>query len=106
MKLHGWIYEIVTEVCYDRDYLYACYVRHFSGLMNDVFAKGACWQSGEYEIKGMKSNKDAHISWQLERRLGWMGSNVITLSCRFESLDIKNTELTAEFDLSTGNSLD
>ncbi|RKY04948.1 MAG: hypothetical protein DRP56_09460 [Planctomycetota bacterium] len=102
--MHDWIYKIVIDVCYDRDYLYACFIRHFSRLMNDVLTKGTCSQSGEYEIKGMKSNKDAHINWQLERRIDWMGSNSISFDCKVNSLDSGIETMHGRFDMSTGDS--
>ena len=106
MKLHDWIYKIVTEVCYDRDYLYACYVRHFTGLMNEIIEKGPSVQAGEYNIGGIKSNKNVRIDWQLERRLDWTGSNIISFSCQFESSEseVKVEKLQSRFDISTGDS--
>jgi len=104
MKLHDWIYEIVSEVCYDRDYLYACYIRHFTGLTNNIIETGSLACSGDYVIEGMKSNKNANISWQLERRIDWMGSNIINLDCKIRSQGSEIETLQAQFDMSTGDS--
>ena len=103
MKLHDWIYEIVCEVCYDRDYLYACFVRHYTNLLNEIIEKGSSAQAGEYNIEGIKSNKNVRINWQLERRLNWMGSNIASFSCRIESLGSEVQKMKNRFDMSTGD---
>ena len=105
MKLHEWIYEIVSEVCYDRDYLYACYVRHFTHLMNEIIEKGSSVQAGEYNIEGIKSNKNIRISWQLETRLIWHGPNAVTFCCEIESKVEPVKKLRRRFDMSTGDEM-
>ena len=102
MKLHDWIYEIVSEVCYDRDYLYACYVRHFTGLMNEIIEKGPFEKAGAYTIEGIKSNKKAFLCWHLDKRLDWLGPNKVTFCCEIKS-DVEPVNTLNEcFDLSTG----
>jgi len=102
MKLHDWIYGIVNEVCYDRDYLYACYIRHFTGLMNEITEKGPYEQSGIYTIEGIKSNKKASLSWRLDKRLDWLGLNAVTFCCKIESAVEAEKKMDERFDMSTG----
>lgn len=104
MKLHDWIYEIVSEVCYDRDYLYPCYIRHFTGLMNEIIEKGSFEQAGTYTVEGIKSNKKASLNWRLDKRLDWLGFNAVTFCCEIESATKQSQKLQVRFDLSTGDS--
>ena len=105
MKLHEWIYEIVCEICYDKEYLYAVYVRHFAGLMNEIFEQGKIVNRGIYEIPGMKSGLKAKLEWQVEGRTNMMGLNVVSICCTIE--DMESSKKTAEykqaFELSCGD---
>jgi hypothetical protein len=109
VRLHDWLYEIVAAVCFDRDYLYLAFYRHFTGLLADVTAAGAITDRGEYVFPGMKSNLQVRVTWQLARRLTWIGPNVLTLVAAIETLGGgsasagANEVLSAQFDLSTGD---
>jgi hypothetical protein len=106
MRLHDWIYDIVCEICYDREYLYACYVRHFSALLKDILEQGLTADGGTYRIIGIKSNLAADFHWQLESRLNMMGLNVVTIRCSIENQDTKKkeSEYIQSFELSAGES--
>lgn len=104
MKLHEWFYSLIDEICYDRDYLYLVYVRHFQCLMTEIIEKGNHQPSGAYVIPGLKNDLQACIDWQLERRLNWTGSNILAIHCRLQARS-SGTILEARqvyFDLSTG----
>ena len=107
MRLHDWLYECVAEVCYDRDYLYLAYVRHFTALMNQIIDRGRFENRGEYAFAGMKSNLSARLEWQLEHRLSWMGSNQLQLRCTFtNTLTGADSDIrSGRFDFSTGEML-
>jgi hypothetical protein len=85
MKLHEWIYELVCDVCYDREYVYASYVRHFGQLMKDILEQGKVCQRGSYEIVGMKSDLKAMLNWDLERCVNLVGLNVVSIRYSIES---------------------
>ena len=104
MKLHEWIYELVCEVCYDREYVYTSYVRHFGQLMKDILEQGKFCQSGNYEIIGMKSNLKVILKWDLERCINFVGLNVVSIIYSIESLDTNKMESRGvrNFELSTG----
>jgi hypothetical protein len=108
MRLHDWLYGIVASVCIDRDYIYLAFYRHFSALLADIISQGAVANAGEYTIQGMKSNRDAEVHWQLERRLTWIGPNTVTLEARVRPVSageaaIGEEVLVGRFDLSTGD---
>lgn len=104
MRLHDWIYDIVCEICYDREYLYACYVRHFSALLTEIFEQGRIVDSGTYKIIGIKSNLVANFYWRLESRLNMMRLNVVTIRCAVENVDTgkQQSEYVQSFELSAG----
>ncbi len=107
VRLHDWLYQIVTDVCYDRDYLYLVFIRHFTALMNQIADQGRFESSGKYTIPGMKSNLSAQLEWQLEHQVSWMGPNRLFLRCTLtDTLYDSESETRSEcFDLSTGDLL-
>ncbi len=107
MKLHDWIYEIVSEVCYDKEYVYASYVRNFTQLMNDILEKGRVSQSGNFEIGGMKSDLSASLHWDLERCANLLGLNVVSIKYRIKSsrTGVVESEGERNFELSTGEEI-
>jgi hypothetical protein len=104
MMLHDWFYQVVADVCYDRDYLYLAYIRHFSALMDQIVDRGRFEQSGEYAFPGMKSNLEARLEWQLEHQLSWTGPNGLSLHCKLvdSSSGMEQESRTGRFDFSTG----
>jgi len=105
MKLHEWIYNIASDICYDREYVYPCYVRHFGQLMNDILEQGKLSQSGSYEIVGMKSDLKARLNWQLERCANLIGLNVVIIRYSIFSTRTGKVESNGVrcFELSTGD---
>jgi len=101
VKIHDWIFEIVDEICYDREYVYPSFVRHFCSLMREVERTGRLSGEGTYRVSGIKSNINAVLSWQFEHRLNLVGSNVITINCEFEGTD-DPPEHNASFEMSSG----
>jgi hypothetical protein len=104
MTLHDWLYQVVAEVCYDRDYLYLAFVRHFSALMGQIVERGRFEDRGTYALPGMKSNRSARLEWRLEHALTWDGPNRLELRCiLLDALSGAPIEArSACFDLSTG----
>ena len=103
-NLHDFIYELVSIICYDKDYLYLLFYKSFTELMNDIYDKGRANDSGTYVIKGNKSNMDISIKWFLSGRVNFIGYNTIRLECVFtdkRTFEILET-CTGIFDLSTG----
>jgi hypothetical protein len=107
MRLHEWFYDLICEICYDREYVYASYVRHFSRFMAEVMQTGTVSQTGSYEIPGLKSDLKARLDWKLERPVHLMGLNVVLIECTVESTRTGKTELrqSGAFELSTGESV-
>lgn len=106
MRLHEWLYRLVYEICYDREYVYFCYARHFSELTKHIFEQGRFSESGSYEIPGMKSGKRALLHWQLAHCIDLIRLNTVTIRCTIENSDTgkKESEVSQTFELSCGES--
>lgn len=102
--LHGWLYERVQSVCFDRDYLYRCYVEHYCALMREIYAAGSIAGGGHYVIPGLKSGLQAVLSWQVAHRVSFQGPNLlgITAVLRNDNGETEGGTDAAEFELSTG----
>ncbi len=98
--LHEWLYRLMEELCYDREYLYLAFVEHFTGLMKLVMSSGAV--EGVYEIPGIKSGRRAFLEWTLEHRLSFMGPNILSVSYRVNRDETSEEHGTVRFDVSTG----
>jgi hypothetical protein len=105
MRLHDWFYQVVADVCYDRDYLYLVFIRHFTALMSQILDQGRFENRGKYTLPGMKSNLSAQLEWQLENRMTWMGPNRLELRCTFTDAfsGLEKETRRGWFDLSTGD---
>ena len=79
MTLHEWLYAVVTDVCYDREYVYYAFTTHFSALCKGIYGGGP---GGSVMIHGIKSGCDALVSWRLARRADLIGCNTVELECR------------------------
>jgi len=103
-SLHEFIYHVVSEICYDKDYLYLLFYRNYSTLMDEIFELGKAAESGTVIFEGNKSNINAHITWLLSGRVNFMGCSPIRLDCVYMSKSTmeKTGFETACFDLSTG----
>ena len=99
-SLHGWLYELMEELCYDREYLYLAFVEHFAALMKQVMSSGAA--EGAYEIPGIKSGRSARLAWVLDHRLSFMGPNVVSVSYVVDEEGAADERGTVRFDVSTG----
>jgi hypothetical protein len=84
MKLHEWLYDLVVNTCYDRDYLYLFYFRQYTGLMNEILEKGKTQGNGHYEFAGLKNDLQVSLDWELEEIIRWSGSNRIILHYKIE----------------------
>ncbi len=105
MQLHDWLFQVVAEVCYDRDYLYLAFIRHFTALMGLIVDRGRFEARGEYSLPGMKSNLSARLEWQLEHQLTWMGPNRLQLRCTLIDMaaGVEIETRSGCFDFSTGD---
>lgn len=104
MTLHEWIYALVKEVCYDREYIYPSFIRHFGQLMQDIYFKGRTQSSGVYEIPGMKSGRVAELEWRLERCMDLVRLNTVRIRCTIRVMDsgvVENSQ-TYCFETSAG----
>lgn len=104
--IHDWLYEIVAEVCHDREYLYRGFVEHFGALMQAIYrSRGG---AGEYRLPGIKSPLQARVEWRLARQVSFMGPNTLSLRCRITEAGGGGPQPPAvespwvSFDLSTG----
>ena len=79
MRLHDWLYDLVGEVCYDREYLYLFFLKHFQALMAEVIEQGRSVASGTYTMPGRKSDRQASLRWRLSRRVDWTAPNVLVI---------------------------
>jgi hypothetical protein len=105
MRLHVWLYDIVSEVCFERDYLYLAFYRHFSTLLGELTERGRVCDRGETCFAGVKSNLQVTIEWQLEHRLTWSGPNRLLLTAHIQAIGGGQDQEVrrAAFDLSTGD---
>jgi hypothetical protein len=101
-SIHGWIYEIVSEICADRDYLYRVFYEHFTALLRQIYEEGRVTDHGDYLLPGLKSGSDGEVHWQLDKRLNYMGSNRLRLRCTLTAEGENREVREAEFELSTG----
>jgi hypothetical protein len=99
-SLHAWLYQLIEELCYDREYLYLAFVEHFTALMKQVMSSGAA--EGAYEIPGIKSGRSARLAWVLGHRLSFMGPNVLSVSYVVTEEGDARERGTVKFDVSTG----
>lgn len=109
MMLHDWFYEIITRICYDREYLYPCFVRNFGDFMNGLYRQAGMQFEGEYRAAGLKSNKDAVFGWQMSGKgLDLFGANAMRVTCRIRERDSQQVEEMFEgvFDLTTGQCIE
>jgi hypothetical protein len=107
MKFHEWLYEIVESLCYDRDYLYLVYIRHFNGLTAEIIERGKFLSAGTYWISGLKNDFQGRLAWSLGHRADWIGSTRVTI--HYVKM-VKTTSAVLEeqvmaFDFSTGQGL-
>ena len=107
MTIHEWVYKVVCDVCYDREYVYASFVRHFGFLMQEILEKGRFAESGTYVVPGMKSDLKATFTWQLESCIDLVRLNAVKISCVIEStyMGAAEPEESYWFELSTGEQI-
>lgn len=103
-NLHEWFYQIASDICYDREYVYMFFVEHFSRFMHGIFEQGRFSESGTYVIPGLKNDLRAMLHWQLEHRVNCVGSNVLAIQWTMESISQKvvAAESRHTFELTTG----
>ena len=107
MKLHEWIYGLVEEVCYDREYVYASFIRHFGRLTEAIYVNGRSVCEGRYEMIGMKSDRVAEFEWQLDQCVNLIRLNSVRLTCTVRSTVTGAAQLqeTRRFEMSTGDEI-
>ena len=105
MTLHEWIYEIICQICLDREYIYPCYIRNFTAITEDIFAPGAC--QGKLNICGIKSDFNALLNWKLDRIASFAGPNTVMVECRIinKCSGEVNSNVEFFFDIRTGESI-
>lgn len=107
IRLHEWLYDIVHDICYDREYIFLLYSRSFKELIDMVLEKGMTVPEGEYSITGIKSNFKAIIRWNHEHRLNYVGLNVCKFHCKIvdKTTGEIEQEIEQSFELSAGESI-
>lgn len=97
-KLHDFIYDCVSEICCDKEYMYAKFAETFILLYKEIFKGGATVSEGSAHVSGIKSDRSANFSWRLKHRVNYMAHNEVTLCCRFSD----GESVTQTFELSYG----
>lgn len=107
MKLHEWLYNIVCEICRDREYVYLSFVRNFTALMKEIYETGDIKDSGTFTVTGIKSNMNADIQWHIHHRIDYSGLNSVTVKCVIVDTvtGVRNKEYEIIFELSMGESI-
>ena len=100
--LHGWLYALMEELCFDREYLYLAFVEHFTGFMKEVLRTGGSSGIGEYPLPGIKSGRRAILKWALEKQLTFMGPNILSITVEADWSGAPGEREVLRFDLSTG----
>lgn len=78
--LHELIYDVICDICYDREYLYLSYISAFNELAGKIYAGGASCGIGDIEFAGIKSDYNAVFHWELIRRVEFMPYDGANLS--------------------------
>jgi hypothetical protein len=100
--LHDWLYRLVDEVCFDREYLYRAFVENFSALLKEIYRLGGTEGRGSYEFPGIKSGRRASLNWALAHRLNYSGPNILSFEYVIAEGEAEVERGQARFDLSTG----
>jgi len=82
VTLHEAVYEAVCEVCFDREYRYALFIKAFTELTAQAYGRGAVLEQGSVHVAGIKSDLNARLDWRLLRRVSYLGPNEMTLTVR------------------------
>jgi hypothetical protein len=106
VRLHEWFYDLICRICYDREYLFLSFTRHFATFTSALWREGTCVPTGTYAIPGMKSGLEARLTWRLDRRLDWIGSNRLRIECEIVTTDSGERQGYERhaFELATGES--
>lgn len=108
LRLHGWIYEIVAAVTYDRDYVYRSFYRVLQQLLGQVLEKGHAVAGGTVWIYGLKSDWDVRLHYRMQHRLNHIGLN--PLHCTCEVVDKRSGAVlescVKSFELSCGDAVE
>ena len=106
-SIHSLIYWAVCETCFDREYIYRAFVKHFGEISRQMFVQLPAPEAGKYVFNGIKSQKTVTVKWAFERRLNYCGSNHVNVTAQV--LDrITGAEETAggTFNVNTGRNID
>jgi D-arabinose 5-phosphate isomerase GutQ len=107
LKLHEWLYDIVTNICYDRDYAYKAFCEAFNQLSTMMFTNGGTKEKGKIIVYGIKSEYNAKITYCFVHRLNYVGLNEVTVKC--EIIDKTKNVIIEEhikcFELSLGENI-
>lgn len=104
MRIHEWLYDVVREICHDREYIYLSFIQSFKALMDDIYTRGYIEDHGEHIVEGIKSGLRAEITWRLHHRVNYVGLNIVDMICvirdRFSGEEQQKLE--ESFELSAG----
>jgi len=106
-KWHDMLYDAVAEICHDREYVYASFLRVFRQLSEQIYGCGATADHGSAEAVGLKSDWVARFHWRLQRRVDYSGGNVMCLCCTMGNRWTGEIAWQAEraFDVSSGEEI-
>ena len=76
------IYDVICEICHDREYIYPCFLEVFGELTSEIYGHGGSAGSGTVTANGIKSDCMAVFEWSLLRRLDLIGHNELTMICK------------------------
>ena len=104
---HDMVYQVFAEICYDKEYVYAGFLKTFNQLSARIYSDGGVFESGSVTAPGIKSDYNAVFSFALSKRVSFMGSNEFLLSYQIINKftgEIKRSE-DQSFDVSTGEAI-
>lgn len=107
MNLHDYIYDAVCDVCYDKEYLYPCFLRAFHAVTTQIYEHGGVRTEGACLIRGLKSEHDIRVQWRLERRMSFYRQNEVLIELiKTRKTDGRAVEQRSEsFDISSGDAI-
>ena len=103
--LHDFIYRIIMDICYDREYAYKQYISVFNEICRGIYSFGSTNSSMALHVRGIKSGKCADFTWSLLKRVDYVGHNEVHLTCCISSPDGGAEKLIGVFELSQGEKI-
>ena len=79
--LHSFLYNLLTGICFDREYLYKSYVNTFNKLTEQIYNNNGLQDGGTVKVSGLKSDFESTLTWNRTNGLNYYRLCEITLCC-------------------------